>query len=266
MSRCVTAGPISFRRFSSECLAEARHMSRHGEAYARTGLGRFYETFRICAEYITPGARVLSVGAGGAHVEKALQRSFDAQVTVIEFPQAVDAHREDYAKHGFRTVGLDLARQWRLDDREPFDLALSLEVLEHLPVAPRDHIAAVAKRLRPGGHLVLSTPNLARLTSVARLLAGRPILHDPELVFRSTSYECEHVHRREYVAAEVVRAIRQVGLSAVRTHYIFADGGRATDPRAWAMRLLSTLNPRFRNIMLFVARRDESPLAAADLE
>lgn len=45
-----------------------------------------------------------------------------------------------------------------------FDLVLLSEVLEHLP-DQRTVVAEAARVLRPGGHLLLSTPNIARLHS-----------------------------------------------------------------------------------------------------
>jgi len=51
-----------------------------------------------------------------------------------------------------------------------FDVVLSTEVIEHTP-APLWAVAELCRILRPGGHLVLSTPNRAWLWSVA--LANR---------------------------------------------------------------------------------------------
>lgn len=126
-------------------------MTRHGEAYADASLPRLYETFGVCCRFATRGAKILSVGAGGAYVEKLLRSSYDAEVTVIEFPEAVEAHREDYARHGFQAVGRDLAGDWEFDVPERFDMVLSFEVLEHLPVSPHQHIQALSDKLKPGG-------------------------------------------------------------------------------------------------------------------
>ncbi len=75
-----------------------------------------------------------------------------------------------------RGRGLDIIRGDDLD--KPFkiksgsvDLVLALEIVEHL--FDTDHFLAEINRvLKPGGHLILSTPNLASLTNRLRLLFG----------------------------------------------------------------------------------------------
>jgi 2-polyprenyl-3-methyl-5-hydroxy-6-metoxy-1,4-benzoquinol methylase len=53
-----------------------------------------------------------------------------------------------------------------------FDAAAMLDVLEHLP-DPHDALRRVHRLLRPGGLLLLSTPNVGHWPLVADLLAGR---------------------------------------------------------------------------------------------
>lgn len=75
-----------------------------------------------------------------------------------------------------RGVGLDITKG---DDLEqPFkiksgsvDLVIALEIIEHL--FDTDHfLAEIARVLKPGGYLILSTPNLASLTNRLKLLFG----------------------------------------------------------------------------------------------
>ena len=76
-----------------------------------------------------------------------------------------------------RGVGLDITKG---DDLEqPFkiksasvDLVIALEIIEHL--FDTDHFLSEINRvLKPGGYLILSTPNLASLTNRLKLLFGR---------------------------------------------------------------------------------------------
>ncbi|MFL6232421.1 MAG: methyltransferase domain-containing protein [Thermoanaerobaculia bacterium] len=68
------------------------------------------------------------------------------------------------AAAGAEALGLPLRRAYFSADLdlgpEPFDLAICLEVLEHV-AEPHGLLAAIRGRLSPGGVLVLSTPNLA---------------------------------------------------------------------------------------------------------
>jgi len=214
-----------------------------------------YACFRVCSKLLEPGGRVLSVGAGGAYVERQLAAVRGADVTVLDFPEAVEAHRAEYARYGFDALGLDLADEWRLQGRRRFDLGVSFEVLEHLPISPRRHFESIGRHLRPGGHLVATTPNLARLTTILRLLGGRPIFPDADHTFQPTSYAAEHVHRREYVARELVAAMERAGFEHRKTRYLF-ERGRCPRGFVAAMAWMATaLNPRFKNILLLVGRK-----------
>lgn len=54
-----------------------------------------------------------------------------------------------------------------------FDLIVFSEVLEHLQGNPHHAFGELLRALRPGGRMVLTTPNLARLASRLRLALGR---------------------------------------------------------------------------------------------
>jgi len=85
-----------------------------------------------------------------------------------------------------------------------FDVVLYSEVIEHLQGNPRVPMAEIFRVLRPGGRVLLTTPNLARLTNRLRLLFGRSPL--------------ERIggpgwggHLREYVLPEITDFVRQAG-------------------------------------------------------
>lgn len=57
-------------------------------------------------------------------------------------------------------------------DDGSFEVALFCEVIEHLLTDPVAALSELGRVLRPGGLLVVTTPNAARLENVARLVAG----------------------------------------------------------------------------------------------
>lgn len=242
-----------FQEFAAFCIEEAHRMQRHGNGYVEANLGRFYETFQACARILPPGAKMLSVGAGGAYVEKQLARLCGAQVTVIDFPQAIQAHAEDYRRYGFDTIGMDLAGAQRLEIDARFDAVLSFEVLEHLPVSPHQHIGFLSGWLKPGGCFVLSTPNMAHLPNVLRLLRGRPLLPSAKLTFSPVIYENEYIHRREYVAAEIADAMHEAHLTQVKTTFL---SGRNRGTLKGLIRRLYDLKPRWKKILLLTGRKE----------
>jgi len=247
---------LGFGKFLAFCTEEGRRMTRHAAEYQDNSARRNFRTFEICAELTEPDSRILSAGAGGAYVEKLLAQIFRARVTVVEFPEAIRAHQAEYDRFGFRTIGGDLTTDWQTGTTEPYDLALSFEVLEHLPISPYQHIGALSKHLRPGGHLVMSTPNFSRLPNVLRLMCGRPLMPDARLTLQATSYDQEHVHRREYVASELVDAVTQAGLTHVKTEYFLGFGSQEGTVKASLLRPICLLIPWMKNVLFIVARKD----------
>jgi SAM-dependent methyltransferase len=86
-----------------------------------------------------------------------------------------------------------------------FDVVLFCEVLEHLLDDPLWPLREIKRILRPGGILVVTTPNVARLENVARLLAGENI-HDPYSAYGSYGR-----HNREYTLQELRLLLEHAG-------------------------------------------------------
>jgi SAM-dependent methyltransferase len=113
------------------------------------------------------GQRLLDVGAAtGVFVEQARARGWDAEG--VEPSEWAAAFARDELAQPVRTTTLEEAR---FPDRM-FDLITMWEVIEHLP-DPRGTFEEVARILKPGGTLALSTPDagsaVARLTGRAWL-------------------------------------------------------------------------------------------------
>lgn len=88
-----------------------------------------------------------------------------------------------------------------------FDVVLFCEILEHLLVDPAAAFGEIYRVLRPGGTLVLTTPNVARLENVARLVAGANI-YDPY-----SGHGPYGRHNREYTMGELHRLLPAAGFA-----------------------------------------------------
>lgn len=88
---------------------------------------------------------------------------------------------------------------------ESFDLVLYCEILEHLTNDPCHALRRIRNLIKPGGHLVLTTPNVARAENVTRLLDGAN-LYDPY-----SGYGPYGRHNREYTCEELRRLLSYVG-------------------------------------------------------
>lgn len=210
----------TFRRLCSENARDTQYPSQ-AETYLSEQCIRFYKTFLICAKLLNemPSHNILSVGAGSAYVEIQLKRFFNANVTIIDFQEMIKLNKEYYQKYGFESYPMDLSQGEVLDTSKKFDLIMSCEVLEHLPIAPYNHIRSLAGSLHPSGRLLLTTPNFARLSLRVKMLLGLPILTEPERAFAAVSFKNEGIHRREYVEKEIVDAMTRNKIRHVATYF-----------------------------------------------
>lgn len=104
-----------------------------------------------------------------------------------------------------------------------YDVAIMAEVIEHLYTSPKLVLACVATWLKPGGQLVVQTPNAVALRRRIKLLAGR---HPYEMIREQRD---NPGHFREYTADELKKAGHTAGLTAGKCslHTYFLHPGAA---------------------------------------
>jgi 2-polyprenyl-6-hydroxyphenyl methylase/3-demethylubiquinone-9 3-methyltransferase len=119
---------------------------------------------------LAPGTRVLDVGCGnGAVAGELLARG--CRVTGIDLSeQGIAIARKAHPRGRFEVLAADEAMLERLGE-PPFDLVISLEVVEHL-YSPRPYARGCFSALRPGGVFLCSTPYHGYLKNLALALAG----------------------------------------------------------------------------------------------
>lgn len=88
-----------------------------------------------------------------------------------------------------------------------FDVVLLCEIIEHLLMDPLRVLQEVGRVLRPGGALILTTPNVARLENVAKLISGENI-YDPY-----SGYGPYGRHNREYNKHELHLLLTYAGFT-----------------------------------------------------
>jgi len=113
-------------------------------------------------------ARLLDVGCAGGELA-ALLATRGWRVHGVEAEHALV---QAASARGVDTRAVDLDRAPLPWSDGAFDAVVAAEVIEH--VIDTDHLLAeIARVLRPGGALVVTTPNLASLENRLRLLLGR---------------------------------------------------------------------------------------------
>ena len=239
----------SFLRFCREIIpADARQ----GEHYLEEHSSRLFQTYRVCSSLLPLGSSLISVGAGSAYVEHALSKIHGIHVTVVDFPEAIQAHRSEYDRSNFKAYGFDLTRPEDIPER--YDLALSCEIIEHIPAAPQKHLSLLKSWLKENGHIVVTTPNLAHLGNIVALLRMAPIMPPAEQFFSPVGFENEGVHRREYVPREIIQAFTALSFDHKET--IFTNNHPPQSKKDYVKSIAGLLRARFRQTMILVAQRN----------
>ena len=107
-------------------------------------------------------------------------------------------------------------------DRFPYDDAyfstvLCGELIEHLFADPMHLMCEVNRILKPGGHLVLTTPNVAALRGISAILQGyHPGFFHAYIKPADGSGEVDARHNREYTAREIHKLLENSGFEVVR--------------------------------------------------
>jgi glycosyltransferase involved in cell wall biosynthesis/SAM-dependent methyltransferase len=92
---------------------------------------------------------------------------------------------------------------------EHFDTVLCCELIEHLPSDPMHMMSEINRILKPGGHLVMTTPNACSVRAVSAILQGYHPGFFPAYLKPGESEEARHA--REYAPREISYLFRDSG-------------------------------------------------------
>jgi len=186
-------------------LSVEKIIREHGDSKALGSyfleFGRRLEVLRLVERWCARGASVVDLGAQPFIVSCAL-KAMGYDVT------AVDVEPEPYMpiaeRCGVKVVKRDLERE-RLDIRGA-DCAVFTEVIEHLHYYYVPHVLSeINKSLKPGGYLILTTPNIASLFRRLRLILGKQPIY--------------RYHVREYTMPEVLAMLEEARFKPVEYYY-----------------------------------------------
>lgn len=118
-----------------------------------------------------------------------------------------------------------------------FHTVLCCELIEHLFDDPMHLMCEVNRILKPGGHLVLTTPNIAALRGVAAILQGYHPGFFHAYIRPNPDGEVDARHNREYTPREVYQLLETAGFAV--THLDTAPFREEPRPEYhWVLHLL----------------------------
>lgn len=143
-------------------------------------------------------------------------------------------------RHAYLCRCFDIERDAFPYPDNSFDLVTWCEVIEHLTLNPVHTLAEIHRVLKPGGALVISTPNASRADSIANFLLGRNI-YDP---YHLGAPLMGSRHSREYTLPELTGLLAGCGFRVDRAEDIdiYPPGGRNRRAFRW---FLNNIASRF---------------------
>lgn len=146
--------------------------------------------------YLLMGATLIGYNVSGSDLPK--------------YTEAIQSLSEAYH---FDNRPADLSRDNIPFADNSFAVIVCSEVLEHFNFHPQKFFNEAARVLKPGGTLIVTTPNLNRLNNVIKLILGQSInaeINEPYT---------EGTHYREYNAAELKYMAEKSGLKIQNIEY-----------------------------------------------
>ncbi|HMO60142.1 MAG TPA: class I SAM-dependent methyltransferase [Roseiflexaceae bacterium] len=172
-----------------------------------------------------PAHDVLEIGATPGQFTAILVRAGYHVDAVDLFPEQ---RAELWQRLGVNVRYCNLDEQALPYDDASFDVVVFSEVIEHLNASPLGALREMARVLRPGGRLIISTPNQhylkSRMRTLADILLGRPFESFKEFQrsMRLVGPQRYYNHSRLYTMAELCWLLEESGLQATQTRYVDA--------------------------------------------
>ncbi len=162
-----------------------------------------------------PGGRLLDLGARGDLVP--VYRTMLGFDTVVCLDATADAGRKrlvhnDGTLFEYETHGVDLERDPFPYPDDHFDQVVVMEAIEHLAVDPMFTVCEANRVLKPGGGLLLTTPNITSLASLYLQLWAR----HPAIGRQAFGPGIMDRHHREYTPDEIRAMVHAAGFEPRR--------------------------------------------------
>jgi 2-polyprenyl-3-methyl-5-hydroxy-6-metoxy-1,4-benzoquinol methylase len=134
---------------------------------------------------------------------------------------------------------------------KPFDIIIIAQVIEHILNHPAGLVRSLAEMMRPGGLMIITTPNPVTMMGAVRVLRGRSLLwgttdfiDEPKIQGGKIITKGE-IHYREYTGDELRHLIESAGLRVEKSLYLGLGNSRSQS----ALKRMVKSNPLMKKLM-----------------
>ncbi len=185
---------------------------QEGVEYLNYAFRRFMVTVDIIPGSPQPESKLLELGANPYFLTLLLQQFHSYHLTRVNF--FGDAHVPEgkgiqvmssetyHERHEFVYDHVNIEKDSLPYPAGEFDVVLFCEMLEHLIINPTHALNEIHRVLKPGGYLVLTTPNVLACQNFLKLAIGQNIYD------RYSGYGVYGRHNREYTPSEVIHLLQ----------------------------------------------------------
>ncbi len=163
-------------------------------------------------------ARLLDVGVFPGHFA-ALAIAQGYSVDGLGNEEMSDRFLNRAATNNVRTHTVDIECELFPADDDTYDVVVCTEIIEHLYRNPFHMLSESFRVLKPGGSLVVTTPNLGWHRNIFRLMNGTSYRHGIENPLDETfPVNLNYGHYREYTLIEIVHMLQEQSQYPYRFH------------------------------------------------
>ena len=239
----MQSGREGVRAQSEGLMTAAQISARYPKNWYAAYHARRYAALLLLLNRYLPkkdSQRILDIGS--SKLTELLHEQFQVPVDTLGFSK--DGSTVTGYHYCFDLNETLWGESWRTD-LPLYDVVVMGEVIEHLYASPILVLEFIKSLIKPGGMLVLQTPNAARLRNRLRLLLGlNPFVHISE--------DRDYLeHFREYTERELRMYAAEAGFEVVEcmlSHYFDYRYVSQKQPTSWETLRGSAVNALFRRL------------------
>lgn len=212
---------------------------------------RYEFAAKLLKQYCGEGT-VVDAGAQPYYFSISLQqKGYD----VIALNKDLSYHREIHQEHNIDVRECDLERGPVPVNEGSVDAVVLMEVFEHLRINPIATLERIQEIIRPGGYLIMSTPNLYYLANIISFCSGNGIKTQDDVQKAFKLYEDRGFpgHVRNYSESELRDIFEYCGFDVEQVSY-HDDGSYGSMKQRLARHLLKPF-PKLQKSIYLVGKK-----------